>query len=45
MLRFSEMSETAEKREIFMRHECWQLQDFITPLGDSLAYVCSLPQP
>ena len=26
-------------------HECWQLQDFITPRGDSLAYVYSLPQP
>jgi hypothetical protein len=26
-------------------HECWQLQDFITPSGDSLAYVYSLPQP
>jgi hypothetical protein len=26
-------------------HECWQLQDFITPRGDSLCYVYSLPQP
>jgi hypothetical protein len=26
-------------------HECWQLQDFITPRGDSLSYVYSLPQP
>ena len=26
-------------------HECWQLQDFITPRGDSLLYVYSLPQP
>ena len=26
-------------------HECWQLQDFITPRGDSLAYLYSLPQP
>ena len=25
--------------------ECWQLQDFITPRGDSLSYVYSLPQP
>ena len=25
--------------------ECWQLQDFITPHGDSLAYVYSLPEP
>jgi len=26
-------------------HECLQLQDFITPRGDSLSYVYSLPQP
>jgi len=26
-------------------HECWQLQDFITPRGDSLAYMYLLPQP
>ena len=26
-------------------HGCWQLQDFITAGGDSLAYVYSLPQP
>lgn len=26
-------------------HECWKLQDFITPRGDSLAYLYSLPQP
>src|SRR6266576_6953009 len=26
-------------------HECWQLQDFITPRGDSRSYVYSLPQP
>ncbi len=26
-------------------HECWQVQDFITPRGDSLSYVYSLPQP
>jgi hypothetical protein len=25
--------------------ECWQLQDFITLRGDSLAYVYSLPEP
>ena len=24
--------------------ECWRLQDFITPRGDSLSYVYSLPQ-
>jgi hypothetical protein len=26
-------------------HECWQLQDFITPRGDSLSYIYSLPEP
>jgi hypothetical protein len=26
-------------------HDCWQLQDFITPKGDSLAYLYSLPEP
>jgi hypothetical protein len=25
-------------------HECWKLQDFITPRGDSLSYLYSLPQ-
>jgi hypothetical protein len=26
-------------------HECWQLHDFITPLGESLSYVYSAAQP
>ena len=26
-------------------HECWQLHDFITPRGESLSCVYSLPQP
>ena len=26
-------------------HECWQLNDFITPLGESLSYVYSAPEP
>lgn len=25
--------------------ECWRLQDFITPLGESLSYVYSATQP
>src|SRR5882762_563626 len=26
-------------------HECWQLHDFITPLGESLSYVYSAGEP
>jgi hypothetical protein len=26
-------------------HECWQLHDFITPLGESLSYVYSAAEP
>ena len=26
-------------------HECWQLHDFITPLGESLSYAYSAVQP